>query len=908
MTYQLHFDTSSSSKFKKFCIEKYREMNQGGRGITTPEAFINFSDAPEVQALNFPPTEIDRKPTDKYIERDESKINTFFYPSNVTHRNYQYDISEMCFRYNTLVCLPTASGKTLIAAVVMMNFFRWYPKGKIIFMAPTRTLVNQQIEACSNFTNISKDKVIIMTGTNIYGKAREQMWKEKTVFFCTPQVVQNDLHNGRLDASKIVLLIVDEAHHASGKYAYSVVVRSIAARNSQFRVVGLSATPGSDMRAIQGVIFNLMISKVVYLDDNDPEIAKYQQKTDVEIIVVPLGADESTLEELLGQCIRQIAQPLQLKGHLRTSDPKLLNRGVFYEMKNFQQSPIKSKEFYNCMNLFSILLSLVNMKEKITKYGAQMLNQALKDFEKKGKQTLEKKKLIDSSPFQTLLRLAEKSKNTSHPKLAQLGVILEDFLNKNVHSKVIVFTQYRASAVSIEEHLKKIPVVKCSIFIGHNDTRQNEGLDESTQIEIISLFRKGNINCIIATSVGEEGLDIGEVDLIVCYDTSSSPLKTVQRMGRTGRKKNGKVIFLMAEGYEEKSLEKAQSTRNYLKTQLNKAVDKFTLYNPDPPNLPLPDVLTAVKIPCAKVGKYAELDNDNKNSSGKKENISKAPTLHRHQAFALSKCFGPKMKFTKIKLPDRLTKSNGIYFSHSAESEILANMRSRPSIPEDIEAKVLEILQREQGRNTSSSSSDDEILSSLSLKTNKNTKNNKNVSKISKNDKNKGKTGNEKKKSANPWEIESESDIENDSDDKNSSDDMSIPCIPLSMHLSMQDGYSSDEESDMNNFNKKNKKVTSFLPDDSEDDIDADDVEENLDLDIQPTKTDRIFLNFDDDDDIDDEEIIRLSEESDKKFSQISSATDTYGSEIENVAIKKELATKSQRKFLDDDSDLDIDF
>jgi Fanconi anemia group M protein len=38
-------------------------------------------------------------------------------------------------------------GKTFIAAVVMHNYYRWFPHSKLIFMAPTRPLVQQQVEA-----------------------------------------------------------------------------------------------------------------------------------------------------------------------------------------------------------------------------------------------------------------------------------------------------------------------------------------------------------------------------------------------------------------------------------------------------------------------------------------------------------------------------------------------------------------------------------------------------------------------------------------------------------------------------------------------------------------------------------------------------------------------------------------
>jgi len=70
---------------------------------------------------------------------------------------------------------------------------------------------------------------------------------------------------------------------------------------------------------------------------------------------------------------------------------------------------------------------------------------------------------------------------------------------------------------------------------------------------------------LVATSIGEEGLDIGDVDLIICYDTNSSPVRMLQRMGRTGRKREGRVVFLCTEGKEEKDHIKSQV--NYLQIQ-----------------------------------------------------------------------------------------------------------------------------------------------------------------------------------------------------------------------------------------------------------------------------------------------------------------------------------------------------
>lgn len=44
---------------------------------------------------------------------------------------------------------------------------------------------------------------------------------------------------------------------------------------------------------------------------------------------------------------------------------------------------------------------------------------------------------------------------------------------------------------------------------------------------MIQKFKAGEFNLLVATSIGEEGLDIGEIDLIVCYDAQKTPVRMV---------------------------------------------------------------------------------------------------------------------------------------------------------------------------------------------------------------------------------------------------------------------------------------------------------------------------------------------------------------------------------------------
>lgn len=113
------------------------------------------------------PTSLSRQINSDFPGFDSSSAKVWIYPTNYPIREYQLKISEAALFQNTLVCLPTGLGKTFIASVVMYNFYRWYPSGKIVFMAPTKPLVAQQIEACYKVMGIPQTHMAELTGKKL---------------------------------------------------------------------------------------------------------------------------------------------------------------------------------------------------------------------------------------------------------------------------------------------------------------------------------------------------------------------------------------------------------------------------------------------------------------------------------------------------------------------------------------------------------------------------------------------------------------------------------------------------------------------------------------------------------------------------------------------------------------------
>ncbi|XP_061945485.1 DEAD-box ATP-dependent RNA helicase FANCM-like isoform X3 [Populus nigra] len=155
------------------------------------------------------------------VEIDAEAAKTWIYPVNVPLRDYQLAITKTALFTNTLVALPTGLGKTLIAAVVMYNYFRWFPDGKIVFAAPSRPLVMQQVEACHNIVGIPQEWTIDMTG-QVCPTKRACFWKTKRVFFVTPQVLEKDIQSvvGHTSATENISIDCDSRIKTAGCPAY----------------------------------------------------------------------------------------------------------------------------------------------------------------------------------------------------------------------------------------------------------------------------------------------------------------------------------------------------------------------------------------------------------------------------------------------------------------------------------------------------------------------------------------------------------------------------------------------------------------------------------------------------------------------------------------------------------------
>jgi Fanconi anemia group M protein len=140
-----------------------------------------------------------------------------------------------------------------------------------------------------------------------------------------------------------------------------------------------------------------------------------------------------------------------------------------------------------------------------------------------------------------------------HPKLDAVRRIVADQLRDNPDSRAIVFTNFRDSAEMVVNALEDTEGVSAVRFVGQANKLNDKGLTQKQQVEIIAQFRSGEYNTLVATSVAEEGLDIPSTDLVLFYEPVPSEIRTIQRKGRTGRKRAGRIVVLIAKGSRDEA-------------------------------------------------------------------------------------------------------------------------------------------------------------------------------------------------------------------------------------------------------------------------------------------------------------------------------------------------------------------
>ena len=443
--------------------------------------------------------------------------------NSIEKRDYQVNLAAQAINENCIIVLPTGLGKTAVALQIIAEFLA-KGTGGVLFLAPTRVLVNQHYEFLKQ--NLTIDDVSLVTGEDPISK-REKNWNNSVVC-ATPEIAKNDLDRDIVSSSQFSLVIFDEAHRTIGDYAYSGIAERIIHTNA--RIVGMTATLPSEKDKATQIMKTLRIQNVAQRTEDSPDVAPYVQQTNTEWINVELPPEMKAIQTLLKLALDQRYDELKKNG-INISDQKSLSALLRIRQFVLNQNRRSAKPLFTAIRITYAL----NIFEA---HGVtSFLRFCERTQKKKG---VGVKDLFEVDPnFTRAIHLAKSAQNAGieHSKMVKLKEIIQ-----NSSGKVLVFTSYRDSVDVIHKKLTEMGI-ECGFLIGKAG---ETGLKQKKQVETVQKFRDGLYKVLIATRVGEEGLDISEVNLVVFYDNVPSSIRYVQRRGRTGRRDTGKLIVLIA--------------------------------------------------------------------------------------------------------------------------------------------------------------------------------------------------------------------------------------------------------------------------------------------------------------------------------------------------------------------------
>lgn len=481
-------------------------------------------------------------------------------PSSVEKRLFQLDLASKALKDSTLVVVPTGLGKTVIALMVLLARL---DKGKALFLAPTKPLVEQHANFLRNVL-LDESTVASVTGETS-PEEREKIWKRAKIITSTPQVIENDLLSRRIDLKDVALIIFDEAHRGVGNYAYVYIAERYSREAASPLILGITASPGSQSDKIEEICTNLRIASIQARTDQDPDVAPFIHHREIEWVKVKVPEEilklRALIEDVLKDRIGDINRLGLFEGSMGFSLARIDSRASKRELLELQArmrsaaARQPNPTLFKGISIMAEVLKLHHAVELAETQGTDALSRYFSRLESEAMSRSGSKasrRLMDDPRIRSVIS-ALAATNIEHPKLAIAQEILKDQLLVKQDSRIMVFTNYRDTASALLKSLEQEKSIKAVRFVGQASHKDDQGLTQKKQAQILDKFRRGEFNVLIATSVGEEGIDIPATDMVLFYEPVPSEIRSIQRKGRTGRARAGRVVVLMAKGTRDEA-------------------------------------------------------------------------------------------------------------------------------------------------------------------------------------------------------------------------------------------------------------------------------------------------------------------------------------------------------------------
>jgi len=511
----------------------------------------------------------------------------------VEARAYQIEAVSDCLGSPTLLVLPTALGKTPIEWMVIAERLNTIG-GRALLIAPTNALVNQHLNDLKDIIEKqeSDDSITSMNGS-IDWKKRKKRWEMAEIIIATPQVIRNDVKRGSIDLKDVSVLIVDEAHHSKGSHAVAEVGGQYLESALNPLVLGATASPGSSQEQVEEVCQRLGLKRIHSRTADNPLLAPYAAGLEIKEVNVEVDEGLKIMAEPLVLWMNNLVDQLRRLGyHVQAGR---VTSSQLNDTRERIQKAISRREgiAYNAARQCAQAQRLLNLKGYLLSQGVAASREYLGRVKLSGEGGDKGASLFFNDERISGLYDMLKNSPELHEKVEKTLELVEKQIEINPESRVIVFAHFRDTVDEIVSRLNNCSGIKPERFVGQAKREGSSGLSQKEQLLVLQRFREGECNVLVATSVGEEGLDVPRADRVIFYEPIGSEIRTIQRRGRTGRHRDGNVYVLVAIGTRD---EGARSSAAYREQRMQKAIDRVRRKMGRPNNDDLSEHLTSFNV------------------------------------------------------------------------------------------------------------------------------------------------------------------------------------------------------------------------------------------------------------------------------------------------------------------------
>lgn len=541
-------------------------------------------------------------------------------------RSYQTQLMRIAKAQNSIIYLPTGSGKTYVAMLLLKEMIGPLQKdysegGKIgIMLVNTVPLVEQHAETIAMHTDL---RVGALSGEMNVDFWIKKDWdtkcKKNNMFIMTGKILENALKQKYIDLNRIHVLIFDECHHATEAHTMREIMKEFEHALVPPRVLGLTATllnkNVSSFRVLEEVtkLEVSLHSKVASVDDIDDV---YIHSTNPSEYVEEFEAHEATqaekkaiailleLQEMLEVCHRKETKEAEEHNYRGPELSLFAPPGTYKELNQIVKDTIYHIEILGTYGghraIAAHFIQLQYIKLKCMERNVLYILKVMMTQFRVAKKLLEDSMKNKDTPELKIL-------NNSSEQVIKFLYILNQYSNSKLPLCSLVFVERRFTAQILYHILKEMALtcdsyshIQCEYVTGFqaNPTVNSRfGLYEAkTNKSIIAAFKKKNLNLLVCTNIMEEGVDIPACSLVVKFDHPNNYRSYVQSKGRT-RHREGKYVIMIKNTMATKYYERLQSFQE-VENQLNShLVNGKAALRPGPSSVAIKDMYNELELP-----------------------------------------------------------------------------------------------------------------------------------------------------------------------------------------------------------------------------------------------------------------------------------------------------------------------